>query len=84
MEIFQFCLFFKKLIFTARVRSTREGNAFTGVCPSTRWGGGYPSLWSHVPTGGSPISDLRSLLVGEGGGLDRIGILSMARIGVLP
>ena len=37
-------------IVTVCVRSTREGNVFTGVCPSTRvgWGGGTPAHWSLV------------------------------------
>ena len=39
---------------TQTLRSTREGNVFTGVCPSTRGEG--PGLWSHVPLGGYPQS----------------------------
>ena len=38
-------------IFTARVRNTREGTFFTGVCPHLR-GGGYPSQVRSQDRGG--------------------------------
>ena len=45
-------------VFTARVRSTREGTVFTGVCLFTSGGGGVPTFlvvggtFSQVWTGG--------------------------------
>ena len=56
-EFFTFSMFLREkawssaewYIFTARVRSTREGNIFTGVCPSTEGGKeGTPAHWSPV------------------------------------
>ena len=47
------------VIFTARVRSTREGTVFTGVCLSTSGGGTYlPGGWG---------GDTYSALDGGGG-----------------
>ena len=73
-------------VITARVRSTREGTVFTGVCLSTSRGGRYlPSVWWGVPTqlwtgggGGGSYSALdgvvpTQLWTGRGGYLLRSG-----------
>ena len=44
-------------IFTARFQKEREGNVFTGVCPFTPMGGGYPHLANR---GGDTPSQVRS------------------------
>ena len=53
VEVFRTHLEVIILIFTARVRSTREGTVFTGVCLLTFWGGGVPrpglDCWGRVP-----------------------------------
>ena len=70
--------------FTARVRNTRKGTVFTGVCLSTFWGGhpiqvmgGTPSQVQGVPypvdQGGYPIPGPGGgYLVPGPGGLDRV------------
>ena len=49
-------------IITVRLRSTREANVLTSVCPTLGWEV-CSSLWSHVPSegGGYPKQDMGTL-----------------------
>ena len=71
-------------LITDHVRSAREGNIFTGVCPSVHGGGGVHPDWvlsDQVLSGGGGMGLTRSCLV-EGGWVHPDRVLSEER-GVL-